>query len=406
MILTNKHNKKLSYTTDTASIYESTDNNMPISAKLNRCISQVDYAISQISEKKIRYKNNVFDKRKEYNANTIVRDTNNITYITRDKLYGRDDIEALYYKTGMFPISSYRQNLCVLKTTYTDSGHVLDPNNSLYNPEEISTMLLRDDYYGYIQNGDWFELETKDWVFKFLVNIDTYFNIYNERGSRHNIDLICSEIEPRIPIPNRSIFPPWTNVSSNDKTIVDTSVNNNRISYGSNVPIILGKLASDDWQNYLPSYVDATNPNGFGPLICEHIIPKIKSVPTRELVEPKPGDTTSPIDITIRDNGMMNMVDIGKVWFLYESEIYGYNRMSSIYDGMTCTQYPIFNKMKNRQVKFNGRIMPTITSSLFDKSNNYSSSTFSPIYYTSQNDSSNPTSIGSLYHPFCGMRFV
>ena len=404
MILTNKHNKKISYTTDTASIYESVDNNMSISAKLNRSIAQVDYAVSQISEKQIRYKNEVFDKRKEYNANTIVRDNNNITYITRDKLYGRDNTEALYYKTGMFPMSSYRQNLCVLKTTYTDNGHVVDPANSLYNPEEISTMLSQNDYYGYIQNGDWFELDTKDWTFKFLVNIDTYFNVYNERGTRHNIDLICSEVQPHTL--DRGIFPPWTNTSSNVKTIIDTSVNNNRMIYGNNVPVILGKIASDDWQNYLPSYVNADNPNGFGPLICEHIIPKIKSVQTREFVQPKPGDTTSPIDINNRDNGMMNMVDIGKVWFLYESEIYGYNTMSSIYDGMTCTQYPIFNNMKNRQVKFNGRIMPTITSSLFDLSSASSSTTFSPIFYTSQNDSSNPNSIGALYHPFCGMRFV
>jgi len=401
MRIHNKYNRTISYTTDTVSIYESNNDTMPLSAKLNRCISQVDYATSYIMEKQLRYTNDMFNKQKAYNANTLVRDNNNITYITREKLYGHNNTEALYYKTGMFPISSYRKNLCVLKTKYTDGNYVIISDDSLYNPQEISTMLLQNDYYGYIQNGDWFELETRDWIFKFLVNIDTYFNMYTERGGRHNIDLICLEIQPRTP--DRSITPPWTNTVEN-KTILDRSITNDRISYGNNVPIILGKIASDDWQNYLPSYVDENNPNGFGPLICEHIIPKIKSVPTRKLIQPKPGDTTSSIDINGRDNGIMNMVDIGKVWFLYEPEIYGYNRMTSVYDGMTCTQYPIFNKMKNRQVKFNGRIVPTILSSLFDLS--YNSTRFNPIYYTSQNDSSHPNSIGALYHPFCGMRFV
>lgn len=403
MRINNKYNKKISYTTDTTCIHESTDDNIPVSAKLSRGMANIDDAVSIVKEKQIRYKNEVFDKKKVYSTNTIVRDSNNISYITRDMLHDFDNTEALYRKTTMYPISSYRQNLCVLKTTYTDDNYIVMSNNSLYNPEEISSMLANDDYYGYIQNGDWFELETKDWIFKFLVNIDTYYNMYIAQGhTRHNIDLICSEARPRIP--DRSILPPWYNTST-IKTILDTSHNNQRISYGDYVPIVLGKIASDDWQNYLPSYVDINNQNGFGPLICEHIIPKIKSVQTRSFIEPKPGSNES-IDATGMDNGIMNMVDLGKVWFLYEPEIYGYYINSSIYDAMTCTQYPIFNKIKNRQFKFNGRNIHTMTSSLFDLSNYVTSTKFDPVYYTQQNDSVPPRSIGGLYHPLCGMRFV
>lgn len=404
-MICNKHNKKISYTTNTNNIYESNEDiksNTSIFGKLSRASANIDYALDKIEENRIRYSIDLFDKTKPYHPNTVIKDENNITYIIKNRTEGTDNIEALFYKNAMYPISSYRQNLCVLKTTYGDDNRVRLSEKSLYSPTEISDMLYNDNYYGYIQNGDWFELETKEWVFKFLINIDIYYNIDTSLGNRpHNIDLICTEIRPRIP--NKNTNPPWW-VNGDDKAILDLTPNNARMSYGT-VPIILGKIASDTWQNYLPSYVDRNNANGFGSDICDHIIPKIKSVQTREFVLPKPGDTSS-IDVTGRDSGIANMTNLGKVWFLYESEIYGYFINSSIYDAMTCTQYPIFHNIINRQVKFNGRVIPTLTSSLFDLSNGVTGTKFDPVYCSVQNDSVISRSLGSLYHPLCGMRFV
>lgn len=405
-MLYNKHNKEIPITASTNNIYESNEDlssNMPVFAKLSRASANINYAVDKIEEDRIRYSNDIFDKSKAYKANTVIKDVDNITYIIRTRTEGTDNIDALFYKSAMYPISSYRQNLCVLKTVYGDDNRVRLSENSLYSTTEISDMLYNNSYYGYIQNGDWFELETREWIFKFLVNIDVYYNTDKSLGDRpHNIDLICTEISPRIP--NITIKPPWYSDTEN-KTIIDLSSNNTRITYGT-VPVVLGQIASDDWQNYLPSYVDRNNVNGFGSEICDHIIPKIKSVQTREFVLPKPGDNTSSVDVIGRDSGIMNATNLGKVWFLYESEIYGYFINSSIYDTMTSTQYPIFNNIKNRQVKFNGKIIPTLTSSLFDLSNGVTNTKFDPIYCSVQNDSITSRGLGKLYHPLCGMRFV
>ena len=45
MRINNKYNKKISYTTDTACIYESTDDNIPISSKLSRGIANIEDAL-------------------------------------------------------------------------------------------------------------------------------------------------------------------------------------------------------------------------------------------------------------------------------------------------------------------------------------------------------------------------
>ena len=344
-----------------------------------------------------------YDSNKRYKQNTILKDNKNITYISKLPLYDLDTLEMWQKSNEFRPISSFRENRCVLKSIYVADGLYQKDMVSMYTPNEISDMLFRDDYYGYIQNGDWFELDTRDWTFKFLINIDTYYNLDQTFGKRpHNIDLILKEVKKR---DNSVVLPPWTN-STTTKTLVDTTSANTRIERGSNVPIILGKIASDDWQNYLPKFVEVNDGTGFDPDITAHIVDKIKSVPTRDFFDPKPGSKDS-LDVNGIDNGISYNANLGKVWFLYEAEIIGYSVWSSDYDAMTCTHYPIFKNYQNRDFIWNRfwASYPTMTSSLVSKPIFNRTHFFEPLMF-GKNDMVVRDRIGNQYHPLCGMRFV
>lgn len=344
-----------------------------------------------------------YDSNKRYNPNTILKDNKNITYISKLHTYDLDTLEMWQKSNEFRPISSFRENRCVLKSIYIAEGLYQKDMVSMYTPNEISDMLVRDDYYGYIQNGDWFELDTRDYTFKFLINIDTYYNLDKTFGNRpHNIDLILREVNRR---DGSNIQPSWTN-NTTTKTLVDTTSANTRIERGMNIPIILGKIASDDWQNYLPKFVEVNDGIGFDPDITAHIVDKIKSVPTRDFIDTKPGSNDS-LDVNGRDNGIAYNANLGKVWFLYEAEIIGYGVWSSDFDAMSCTQYPIFKNYQNRDFIWNRpwSSYPTMTSSLVSKTIYNRKYLFEPLLF-SKNDMVVRDRVGAWYHPSCGMRFV
>ena len=145
---------------------------------------------------------------------------------------------------------------------------------------------------------------------------------------------------------------------------------------------------------------------GFDPDITAHIVDKIKSVPTRDFIDPKPGSNDS-LDVNGRDNGIAYNSNLGKVWFLYEAEIMGYGIWSSDYDAMTCTQYPIFRKYGNRDFRWSRHwsSYPSITSSLVSKQIYGKTYFFEPLMF-SKNHMVIRDRVSALYHPLCGMRFV
>lgn len=404
-MLENKSKQKIPVRGFTDNILEDiTDKSSSVSQKLMRIQRSLTYAKSEISDNGIKISNKEYNNKKEYKRNTILKDNTNITYITKPDLYDRDTLE-MWQKPDVFrPISSFRENRCVLKSIYLAPGQYKKDIVSMYTPDEISNMLANNDYYGYIQNGDWFELDTEKWTFKFIINIDTYYNLDKTFGDRpHNIDLILNKVEIRT---GTYMQPPWTN-NTDTKTILDTSPTNSRIERGDNVPIVLGKMASDDWQNYLPKFVEVNDGLGIDPDITLHIVPKIKSVPTRAFIEPKPGAKYESLDVFGYDNGIAYNTNLGKVWFLYEAEIIGYGVWSSNYDAMTCTQYPIFKKYYSRDVIWNKSWSPypSMTSSLVSKPIYGRQYLFEPLMF-SKNDMVIRERVGKQYHPLCGMRFV
>lgn len=360
-------------------------------------------SVDDFQETGIKIWKKEYDSNKRYKQNTILKDNKNITYISKLPIYDLDTLEMWQKSNEFRPISSFRENRCVLKSIYVADGLYQKDTVSMYTPNEISDMLVRDDCYGYIQNGDWFELDTRDYTFKFLINIDTYYNLDKTFGNRpHNIDLILREVNRR---DGSNIQPSWTN-NTTTKTLVDTTSANTRIERGMNIPIILGKIASDDWQNYLPKFVEVNDGIGFDPDITAHIVDKIKSVPTRDFIDPKPGSNDS-LDVNGRDNGIAYNANLGKVWFLYEAEIIGYGVWSSNFDAMSCTQYPIFKNYQNRDFIWNRpwSSYPTMTSSLVSKTIYNRQHLFEPLMF-SKNDMVVMERVGAWYHPSCGMRFV
>jgi len=402
-MIENKSKRKLQVRASMDNILEDiSDKGSSVSQKILRAQRSL-MRVSDLEEDGVKIWRKDYDANKRYKRNTILKDNKNITYISKLPIYDIDNLE-IWQKTNEFrSISSFRENRCVLKSIYQAPGQYKKDTVSMYTPDEISNMLANNDYYGYIQNGDWFELDTAEMTFKFIINIDTYYNLDKTFGNRpHNIDLILKEVKR---IDGNVVYPPWTN-NTTIKTLIDTSSNNPRIERGNSVPVILGKIASDDWQNYLPKFVEGSDGNGFDPEVTAHIVDKIKSVPTRTFIEPKPGSTGS-IDPIGQDNGIAYNANLGKVWFLYEAEIMGYSIWSSDYDAMTCTQYPIFRKYTNRDFIW-GRYWssyPSITSSLASKPIYGNIYFFEPLMF-SKNHMVNRNRVAQLYHPLCGMRFV
>ena len=245
-MIENKSKRKIPVRGHIDNIFEDiSDKSSSVTQKLLRAQRSL-VSVDDFQETGIKIWKKEYDSNKRYKQNTILKDNKNITYISKLPIYDLDTLEMWQKSNEFRPISSFRENRCVLKSIYVADGLYQKDMVSMYTPDEISDMLFRDDYYGYIQNGDWFELDTRDWTFKFLINIDTYYNLDKTFGNRpHNIDLILNEVKRR---DNSVVYPPWTN-DTKIKTLIDTSSNNPRIERGMNIPIILGKIASDDWQN-------------------------------------------------------------------------------------------------------------------------------------------------------------
>ena len=153
--------------------------------------------------------------------------------------------------------------------------------------------------------------------------------------------------------------------------------------------------------------INGTTPGIMNEKFTSHIVDKYKTVVTRKY------DKNNNTIENLKDYGIEE-VNLGKTWFLYEGEIKGYNSMSSYNDMMMCTQYPIFQKYRNRVFQYFKTYLGILTSSsVFD---------YEPIYFPSAErpDTSNlnmiciRNNISQVYSqslkenvfPMFGMRFV
>jgi len=250
------------------------------------------------------------------------------------------------------PLSRRRKNKCLIEEKAIDDNakNTILVSDEGYTFDDLSVMLRNNDYHRYIQNGDYIKLfYYSGFAMTLVANIDTYYN-YKNPSNPHNIDFICTKMEP------------WTGTGQHETHTRYFGFNPNiasnfYIEQGIN-PMNLKKFMGPSWS--MDRVIEQTVQGFLNEKFTSHIVDKYKTVVTRKY------DKNNNTIENLKDYSITE-TNLGKSWFLYEGEIKGYNGMSSINDMMTCTQYPIFQKYINRTFKFNDKYLGILTSSpVFD----------------------------------------
>lgn len=377
----NMNNQEIVFTTNTEAIL---DGGRPISQKLTSLENNIDYIKTTISDNVIRTDNvNLFNKNSEYKKHTIVRDSYNGVYISRKNIEKDSDTETYEDYNSWLNLSLGNENKVIMKSTW-NSGMIKYNTDGMFTPDEISTMLETDTYYGYINNGDIVELDTQYWRFTFVVNINTYFNFDTSKGNKpNNIDLICVRVDSKI---NSTEPVPWMKANFINTNIVS----NPKIPQGDAL-MILTRYVDDSWHNYVPALL-INHKQGFGYEFANHIVPKLHGVL-------KKAYNKKMQHLGRLEYGIEPMSNLDKVWFLYITEICGDSGFVSDYERCACDMYPMFKKVHYRKFNFNGQYVASITSSVV------ANEVLKPVYLDKY--SYQTVNIGGdTQHPLFGMRFV
>lgn len=383
--ITNSKGINTNIKTNTNAIVLDNSSNPPtkLDRVLGRLYNKATVLNRMILDNTLRINQKPFKTDTQYKKNTIVKDIDGTIYISRNDI-SLTQIHMKKDTTNWVPLSRTRESICIMKSTYTNGTHVYE-RGEYYTPSEISEMLNNDDYYGYIQNGDWIELETRDYKFTLIANIDTYNTSID--NITHNIDFICIKADAKND-KNTKYTTPW-----NGDVFFDTDVSTNDKILEGDMPISLSTYASDAWHNYIPTFLE-NHTIGFGEEFSSHIYPKIKSVPIKIISKKSAKDEiNSRGETAIHEN-----FNMGKVWFVTEAEMFGTNILSTDLDGMCSTQYPMFEKVHYRKFKLNNKYVKSILSSV--ENNAY----LNPLYVDTHNRVSTNADYTD-FHPIFGMRF-
>lgn len=404
--LVDKHGNRMLIQTDATNIIYNEDQGLSYGKYLENTYIKVKYLLEEEYPKNgLKVINShLYDKNKEYENHTLIRDINGIAYLSKGKKSDHENIDAFNFPSKFMMISKVRPNMCIMRVN-TDSDHEHNIE-SRYTPDELSKYLTQGYIENYAQNGDWIEVFTKTLKYTFILNINTYMHTFTDitvNGWLQKIpciDLICNKIELR----NTNDTPvdlPWNNI--NDFFNLDL-YSNGKIPERGDIPIILGKYATKIWDNYIMTLLEDPV-SGFSSLFTKHIVEKYKKVPFRTIDKKTKQPDIHGYDYGIYYDNANNtsLVSLGKAWLLYEGEIYGYNYAGSKCDAMCCEQYPMFRMVENRSFNYCGKQIPTITSSL------YKDILFSPICIDTHNNTVSTDDIvvqPNMMHPIFGIRFV
>ena len=247
------------------------------------------------------------------------------------------------------PLSRRRKPICLIeeKAIGTEKDRHFESDEG-YTFDDLSAMLRNNDYHRYIQNGDYIKVFGKPgYIMTLVANIDTYYN--SKHVHPHNIDFICTKIEHWSGQVEFGLHKTYFDLDPNIST-------NRFITNGIN-PMVL-KTFMGPWS--LDNLINQTTPGFMSESFTSHIVDKYKNVVTRKY------DKNNNTIENLKDYSIEE-VNLGKSWFLYEGEIKGYNGMSSYNDMMMCTQYPIFQKYRNRVFQYSRSYLGILTSSsIFD----------------------------------------
>lgn len=367
-------------------IYEEFPTNINLTTAIENLENLINTISGELDVAKIVIDDEPYQPGKEYKRNTIIT-YNGQTFIAVNNTSSKPiNSNPMGTPTGWIPLSRRRHPICLLRNKYNpvDKTHTIESEYG-YDFEIISNLLSDNSYSGYIQNGDYMILETSDFIFKFIVNIDVYMNLdINTINRPHCIDLICNEIE----------FQPNSNQAVLPEVQLPYFTENPNILTDSPSPIILSKYIINHFINI---DLNDTPYLQFGENFNSHIVPKYKMVP-RVLF-----DKNQPTSDTNKYLYDVEYMLLGHKWMLYEFEIFGKNIYSSTDDAMLCSQYPMFKNPDNTIMLYNNRRVGVLTSSLVN------GSLFCPVVITKHRYPYyfTPKTLPDRgYYPMFGMRFV
>lgn len=404
--LVDKHGNRMLIQTDATNIIYNEDQGLSYGKYLEDTYLKVKYLLEEeYPQNGLKVINShLYDKTKEYEKHTLVRDKIGIVYLSKDKKYEHETTDAFEFSSKFMMISKVRPNMCIMRVNV--EGDYDNYVESRYEPDELSNYLAQGYIENYAQNGDWIEVFTKTLKYTFIVNLNTYMHTFTDVANQRRfpkitcIDLICNKIELRNPN-DTPVDLPWNAI--NDFFNLNLQ-DNDKIPEHGDMPIILGNYATKIWDNYIMSLLEDPV-SGFNSSFTRHIVDKYKKVPFR-MVDKK----SKQVDLNANDDGIYydynnstSLVSLGKAWLLYEGEIYGYDYAGSKCDAMACEQYPMFRMVENRSFNYCGKKIPTITSSL------YKNTSFKPICIDTHNNTIPTDDIvvqPNMMHPIFGIRFV
>lgn len=230
---------------------------------------------------------------------------------------------------------------CVIKDEGR-SGKITSPYGYTY--DDLSNMLINNDYHEYIQDGDYLELTIGDYIYTMRFNIDTYYDYaiknpftnssYIAEGSiPHHIDMLSDEV-----FANPMNFDYGYFSSDMVREYVDGNPATSRNNQLRMRETLGNSTTETNFFNFVDTkFYDSVRPL-LGDLLMKHIVPKVgKGYNMNMMYQPNVPD--KPIQFHNLSTKYVDMIH-GMMWQLSEAEIFGHTTHGFIEDVNADIQYP------------------------------------------------------------------
>ena len=260
---------------------------------------------------------------KLYKKNTVVKHKG-MWYLTTDRV--STNIPPSKKSWYFYQIDRGGEPICFLRD---DGRTIISDYGYTYN--DLSQMLINNDYGRYIKDNDYIELVVNDCIYTMRFNIDVYYDYLFDNPYTNNKATLNKCIPHHIDMISDEVMDVSTNQSINTnhpyltKKIID-SLAGNKTTRDSDINNIYQEISmNNSWWN---AYSNKLNP-----LLKSHIVQKYARVGDRSL-----SNKSKSIENRIN-------IPIGYLWQPREPEIFGYPILSSPeYESVFCIQYPCFQK--------------------------------------------------------------
>lgn len=263
---------------------------------------------------------------KPYLRNTVVKHKG-LWYLTTDRV--STSIEPSKKSWYFYQIDRSPAPICFLR----DNGSTITSDYG-YTYDDLSQMLVNNDYNRYIKDNDYIELIIDGYKYTMRFNIDIYYdysrgnpylnNKYNLNNTiPHHIDMISDEIMPV----SDEVFLNTNHQYINNK--ISESFTGDQKQRDAGIPNLYQEISKPMWEKYSKK---------LNTLLKRHIVQKYAVFGNRKI-----SNKNRSIDNRVT-------IPVGYLWQPREPEIFGYPVLSSPeYESVVCIQYPCFREFGSRK---------------------------------------------------------